>query len=309
MKPVIILVAIFALLIPLFVFAEALRLPAYDAMEESTDLYIHPARVTIDGYGGEAMEPFISPDGKFLFFNNENSAENTDIHFAKRSGKLSFKYLGPLTGVNSPKLDAVPTMDSRGGFYFTTMRQYEESLQSVFAGQFDGKAVQDAQPVAGAIHPQKAGDVNMDTGISPDGKILFISRARFRFGIPVPQASDLLVAARDGASFAPHPKGADMLQNVNTPALEYAPAISANGRELYFTRASRPRGDDSGLRIMVAARASADGIFGPAKIISAAEGFVEAPTITLDAKEMFFHKKVDGKFMIFRAERNPKAAD
>src|ERR671926_14237 len=31
-----------------------------------------PQRVTIRGYDGEAMEPFITRDGRYLFFNNRN---------------------------------------------------------------------------------------------------------------------------------------------------------------------------------------------------------------------------------------------
>ena len=32
----------------------------------------NPVRVTIRGYHGDAMEPFVSPDGKYLFFNSRN---------------------------------------------------------------------------------------------------------------------------------------------------------------------------------------------------------------------------------------------
>ena len=31
---------------------------------------------------------------------------------------------------------------------------------------------------------------------------------------------------------------------------------------------------------------------------------VDSPTIPLDGKEMFYHKKVGGNFVIYRAERN-----
>ena len=99
------------------------------------------------------------------------------------------------------------------------------------------------------------------------------------------------------------------MKNINTGALQYAPAISADGRELYFTRASQPiagakvRGD---LRIMVASRNSVTDPFGEPRALTALTGFIEAPSISLDGKEMFFHKKVGGKFLIYRAERNAK---
>ena len=44
--------------------------------------------------------------------------------------------------------------------------------------------------------------------------------------------------------------------------------------------------------------------FGEPRVLKELTGFVEAPSISLDRKEMFFHKKVDERFAIFRAERN-----
>jgi hypothetical protein len=44
-----------------------------------------PQIVTIRGYQDDAMEPFLSRDGKILFFNNLNEPSvNTDIHYAVR---------------------------------------------------------------------------------------------------------------------------------------------------------------------------------------------------------------------------------
>ena len=74
-----------------------------------SDLYVEPQPITIAGYSGSAMEPFISPDGRYLFFNNSNDpGVNTNLQFAERTGKLTFRYLGELPGVNSAVLDAVP---------------------------------------------------------------------------------------------------------------------------------------------------------------------------------------------------------
>ena len=47
-----------------------------------------------------------------------------------------------------------------------------------------------------------------------------------------------MVATRTGDGFAIDPRSQELLAKVNTPALEYAPAISTDGLELYFTRAS-----------------------------------------------------------------------
>src|SRR5471032_1721771 len=67
--------------------------------------FANPSDVAITGYTGDAMEPFISRDGQYLFFNNRNDpAINTDIYCAARVDDQTFTFLGPVAGVNSPQL-------------------------------------------------------------------------------------------------------------------------------------------------------------------------------------------------------------
>jgi len=71
-----------------------------------------PVPVTNEGYHGDAMEPFVSTDGKYLFFNNRNDpATSTDLYFARRVNDTTFAFAGALAGANSPELDAVASMD------------------------------------------------------------------------------------------------------------------------------------------------------------------------------------------------------
>jgi hypothetical protein len=201
--------------------------------------------------------------------------------------------------VNSDVLDAAASLDRAGHFYFTTVRDYARTMNSVYTGDFDGKAVRNLHPAPGEISPKSPGAINMDVGISPDGETLYISRAVIVPGAPAPKKSELLVARLNNGQFRIDPESERIMRNINTGGLEYAPAISADGRELYFTRASPfPR-------IMVATRTSVSQPFGEPLALSALTGFVEAPTISLDTQEMFFHKKVSQRFAIYRAERNP----
>ena len=286
-------------------------LPVYAGKEQESDLYVRPEPVSIDGYDGSAMEPFISPDGHYLFFNNENDPKvNTNLHFAERTGKLSFRYLGELPGVNSEVLDAAASLDRAGHFYFTTVRDYDRTMNSLYAGDFDGKGVKNLHPVPGDISPKAPGTINMDVSISPDGKTLYISRAVIFPGAPAPLKSELMLAMLKDGVFSIAPDGAAIMKNINTAALQYAPSISADGLELYFTRASQlmagSEAPGASLRIMVATRISVSEPFGVPRALTALTGFVEAPTIPLDGKEMFFHKKVGKNFVIYRAERNAK---
>lgn len=274
--------------------------------EEPSDLYINPQPVEIEGYGGQAMEPFISPDGKILFFNSENDpGVDTDLHFAERTGTNKFHYAGPLKEVNSGDLDAVASMDSKGRLYFTTVREYGRTLKSIFVGVFENGHVGDIHPVPGEINPKVKMTINMDVGISPDGGTMYISRAVFKPGLTAPKESDLMVAHLRKDGFEMDPQSRALMQNLNTVQLEYAPAISTDGRELYFSRAQAPEAAISGpqFRIMVATRASADAPFGRPRALSALTGMIEAPTVSLDLHEMFFHKKVKGKWGIWRAVR------
>lgn len=280
-------------------------LPLSVAPEKTSDLYGKAQPVVLSGYEGSAMEPFLSPDGRFLFFNNENDpAVNTNLHFAERTGKLSFRYLGELPGANSPVLDAAPSMDTSGRIYFTTVREYRRTLNSIYAGEFDGKRVANVRPLAGDINPKTLGTINMDVGISPDGRSLYVSRAVIVPGEGVPRKSELLLATRKDGAFHIDPDGPRILNNIATPALQYAPCISADGLELYFTRASQPTSiTQSPVRILMATRESANASFGEARVLKELDGFVEAPTVSLDGKEMFFHKKAGSRFVIYRAER------
>jgi hypothetical protein len=274
--------------------------------EEPSDLYGNPQPVTIEGYEGQAMEPFISPDGTHLFFNNENDAGvDIDLHVAERAGTNSFHYLGPLKNANTGELDACASMDTKGRFYFTTSREYAKTFKSIYGGVFENDHIGDLHVVPGGFNPNKLGIINMDVGISPDGNTMYISRAVFKPGLTAPKESDLMVAQLRDGSFEMNPQSRPIFKNINSAQLEYAPAISADGRELYFTRAQAPEAAISGpqFRIMVATRSSVNEPFGKPRVLTALSGMIEAPTVPLDMHEMFYHKKVNGKWVIWRAVR------
>jgi hypothetical protein len=91
-----------------------------------------------------------------------------------------------------------------------------------------------------------------------------------------------------------------LLGSVNTPALEYAPAISADRRELFFTRL------DPHARTIAIYRATRPGAgqpFGAPERVAAADGFVEAPALNPDGNILYFHRLDAGRFHICRVER------
>src|SRR5260370_28342604 len=71
-------------------------------------VFTNPQPVTIVGYSQDAMEPFISPDGNYLFFNNSNApAVDTNLYYATRIADVTFQFHGELAGVNSTALYAL----------------------------------------------------------------------------------------------------------------------------------------------------------------------------------------------------------
>lgn len=94
-----------------------------DPEEPVYEVFSSPVRVVIEGYDADAMEPFLSRDGRYLFFNNLNDPSvNTELHVAERVDALRFTYRGPLTNANTEALEGVPTMDRSGTLYFVSTR-------------------------------------------------------------------------------------------------------------------------------------------------------------------------------------------
>jgi hypothetical protein len=56
--------------------------------------------VTINGLSFDSMEPFISSDGNYLFFNNLNDGINTKLFYSTKINDSIFNYAGELTGTN-----------------------------------------------------------------------------------------------------------------------------------------------------------------------------------------------------------------
>ncbi len=271
---------------------------APDRSAPESHLYAHPRRVTLLGYDGHAMEPFLSRDGRYLLFNNLNDPKvNTNLHYAERVDDLTFRYRGELAGVNTPALEGVASLDRRNTLYFVSTRSYESSLSTIHRGTFIDGRVTGVELVPG-VSRQQAPMVNFDVDVSPDGDTLYFVDARF--GRSGPETADLVVAERRGATFVRRPDSAALLQHVNTEALEYAPCISADGLTLLFTRARLGLIGGS-VSIYVARRERSTEPFGPPQRLAALEGLVEAPTFTPDERAIYFHKRDGAKYVIYRA--------
>lgn len=287
-------------------------------------LYENAQAIEIVGYSQDAMEPCISLDGKYLFFNNSNEVADTHLYAARRIDDTHFQYIGTVKGTRfAPASDRpsmgeremAPTVDLAGEFVYTAVHWYGITRRTLCLGHWSATAnggavqVKSPQPIAGnlapaaqtAIVPGQSFWLDMDCCISPDGQLMVISRALMT-AKSGPSQSDLIMARRNAdGSFDLLADSDKLLSNVNTAALEYAPAITADGLELYFTRADTL--SPASMQTMVARRRSKSEPFGMPLPLAAISGFAEAPSLTLDKKELYFHKKVGERFCIYRVTR------
>ncbi len=139
-----------------------------------------PAQLTILGYSGDAMEPFLTREGSILIFNNSNEVPTeTDLHWAERVDDVTFVYRGKIQGINSPALDAVASVDRDGNIYFVTTRSYDQTLTTIYRGRFERGVVTDVAPVSG-ISRGIPGQVNFDVEVSLDGSELYFVDGTFK---------------------------------------------------------------------------------------------------------------------------------
>jgi hypothetical protein len=260
--------------------------------------------VIINGYSKDAMEPFISKGGHFLFFNSLNDGDSTSLYYASRLNDTVFEFKGEIVGVNGqvPHLDAVASMDDNDIFYFVSTRDYPSVFENYQSGKFDNGIVTDVRPVMGDFYIYNPGWLIMDAEISRDGSLLYYVNARFTGG-PLPAEAILGIAEKQDSTFKKSSSSDDILKNVNdSNYLIYAPCISSDGNELYFTRI--PKGVLI-TQICVSVRDDNTENFSAPQGLEIEGNSVEAPSLTDDGERLYYHKRLrrDDKYHIFTMKR------
>ncbi len=261
--------------------------------------------VAIIGYAGDAMEPSISRDGQYLFWNSLNDAISTGVYYAKRIDDANFQFVGEVANVNGvpPRLDAVASMDSDGNFYWVSLRNYPDIFENYQRGKFSDGTVTDIAPVKGDFYKRSPGWLIMDAEVSSDGELLFFVNAKFEGGV-LPVESIIGFARRVNGEFIRDANSDQLLRNINTEKhLEYAPSLSADGMELFFTRA-RGTGIFMKTHIYSSRRNSLTEAFGKPEPIDIRGNGIEGPSISSDGRTLYYHKKDGQHFRIFKMTRD-----
>jgi hypothetical protein len=262
--------------------------------------FTHPQVVTIRGYSGSAMEPFVSTDGRYLLFNTSNVSPNIPtLQFAIRVSTTVFRYRGAIRGANDPGyLSATPSMDRNGDLYFVSTRTYSTTLASIYRGTFTNGHLRRVRLVAGIAAPALR-SIDFDADVSPDGSTLYVSTGRFDGGPPTSASVTMFDVI--GATTIADPNADRILRAVNRPGrLTYAASISPNGLELFFTQAAPNGGVPA---IYRAVRSGPGRAFGHVQRIAAITGYAEAPSISTDGTTLYYHRLVGGTFQIWEVTR------
>jgi len=145
--------------------------------------------------------------------------------------------------------------------------------------------------------PRVPGRLVFDLELDASGATMIVADGRFAGGA-IPETADLRLARwRDG--FYRLDPGADALfAAINTPALEYAAALSADGRMLAFTRL-----EEGTTSLWLARRTGPAAPFGPPVRLAALTGFVEAATFAPGGRALYYHRLTERGFTIWRATR------
>ncbi|MDZ4716171.1 MAG: hypothetical protein SH819_11955 [Cytophagales bacterium] len=263
----------------------------------------NPTSISILGYTGGAMEPFVSNDGQYLIFNNPTEgAADANIHYATFVDANTFEYKGLVQGVNTSAFEGAPSMDASGNLYYTSLTSYPSNLLSIYRGVFSQGVVSGASAVDQNLTKNQVGMIDMDAVISEDGAMMVLAIAKFS-GKTYPDESNFIIANKINGQFVKDPNSNALLVNINTNLLEYAATLSHDGLELFFNRTDLS-GTPFVFHIMVATRKTKAEPFGAPKKVDAIAGeIIEGPTLSANRKDLFYHQKINGVFKIFKVSR------
>lgn len=188
--------------------------------------WIHRGRV-IGDQDFSANDPFLSPDGKRLYFITKSNG-SFDIGYMERLGR---------GGWSQPFIESSPINSEESEYYISFLRNgdmvFASDRRSKKVGDFDiylarkrGEAFEEPRPFPEGINTD---GYEADAFIDPDGEYLIFSSNREGGR----GRGDLYVsfAAEDSNWTQPQP-----LNAVNTEGHELCPFVSADGATLYFTR-------------------------------------------------------------------------
>lgn len=286
------------------------QMPDYNLKDDILNYdWYHEELITILGYTADVMEIGITHGGQYLLFNDRNDPDK-DMHWAQRIDDTTYRYKGKVKNTVSRTVDGTPSFDASGRLYFITLKTYPRDIRTIYTAGFKNGAAVHPVPVDGNIYiagRNKIGKelwVSIDPAISSDATLLFYSEGCVRPGVGFPYPFKIRGAQKVGERYV---KIDDrILANINTGSMEYAPAVSADGLELFFTRISKVNNRLKMVGIYTARRSKVTEPFSRSEKIAAITGDVEAPVLSGDEKHLYYHRMVNGRYKAYRVTRKKR---
>ncbi|CAM1367455.1 TolB family protein [Tenacibaculum xiamenense] len=181
------------------------------------------------------LEPFLSPDGKKLFFASNRKVDGTgakkdmDIWYVERSELLeewsSPIWLGEI--INTDKNEFYPSVSKKGNLFFTTEREDSKGKEDIYISKIVNGKYTKPESLSEAVNSE---NFEYNAFVSPDEDcIIFTSYGRKddlgRGDMYVSKKNDLGIWMP-----AQH-----MGNYINTKREEYCPFVDYKNKMLYFT--------------------------------------------------------------------------
>lgn len=273
---------------------------------QTIPLFGNEIPVKINGLTFDAMEPFISPDGTTLYFNSLNDGVNTSLYYATKVDDSTFTYAGQVTNVNmpSPHLDAVASLDSANNFVWVSTRNYPSVFENLQRGKYNAGAVNNQTKVYGDFYIRTPGWLIMDQAINYNGTYLYYCNAYFNGcagGLPCQAKLGIAQKINDSTFNKIATSDAELANINNVNYLVYAPQITKDGLELYFTRILKT---GFTTEICVSVRSNTSAVFSAPSVIYSSQPLTpEAASPTTNKSIIYYHKKPSSVYKIFMRYR------
>jgi len=265
--------------------------------------------VTINGLSFDAMEPALSIDGNALFFNSLNDGVATSLYYAGKVNDSTFNFIGLVPVVNqtvTPRLDGVASLDSLNNFYWVSTRDYPTNMDNLHRIRFLTSGYTNFGRVHGDFHIYLPGYIIMDASTSFDGNLMIYCNARFGGCVNnMPCEASMGIAQKvNDSTFNKLPNTSVLMAAINDTVnyIVYAPHLSKDGLELYYTRLLK---NATQSEIMVSVRTNTNSAFGtPSVLVTSPSVLPEGPVLSSDMQKLYYHKKVGSIFKLFLKYRS-----
>jgi Tol biopolymer transport system component len=182
----------------------------------------------------EYNDPFLSPDGKRLFFisdqalDGQGDKKDFDIWYVERKGKGWSKPINSGRAINTDMNEYYMSFTADGTMYFSsnsdspTTKDYNIRFAKFSGGQF-----QPSQILGDSVNSEY---YEADVFVSPDEKyLIYCGESPDGLG-----EGDLFISFKDGKG--QWRKSINMGNAINTEKYEFCPFVSSDGKYLFFSR-------------------------------------------------------------------------